>query len=242
MHLPLSPSAQPSGARWPEARQLCIGRYEFFVFSSGYRFDFVVACHWERGDLHLGVIGSAMFADARIAQLIQREQEQAQAAAKLASANLNQRLAHAQSIASTLALDPTVQLALGRFGPNAQASTLPVTERGDMWRADPMLTPHRHAHGANGGQVRSQHPLGHQRGWRRPHEKTRHRRQPFHRYQLLRPHLLQCCPARHLRTPIRDRLSHQRLRVVFLVSGVVGWRICRHGRCRTGCSQIRRHH
>jgi hypothetical protein len=108
-----------------------------------------------------------MFADARIAQLIQREQEQAQAAAKLASANLNQRLAHAQSIASTLALDPTVQFALGRFGPNARASTLPVTERGDMWRGDPMLTLHRHAHGANGGQVRSQHPLGHQRGWRR---------------------------------------------------------------------------
>ena len=89
----------------------------------------------------LAWVGSSMFADARIAQMIHREHEQAQAEAKLASANLNQRLAQAQSIASTLALDPTVQAALGRFGPAAQASILRVTERGDMWRADPLLKP-----------------------------------------------------------------------------------------------------
>ncbi|MDO9481823.1 MAG: diguanylate cyclase [Hydrogenophaga sp.] len=89
----------------------------------------------------LAWVGSVQFAEARLAQLIEREQAQAQAKAELASANLSQRLVQARSIASTLAQYQTIQAVLGRFGPHVQPSPLPLQERGDRWRADPVLQP-----------------------------------------------------------------------------------------------------
>lgn len=44
----------------------------------------------------------------------------------------------------TLALDPTMMTALGRFGPAVEASPLPQPERGAVWLADPMLQPVAH--------------------------------------------------------------------------------------------------
>jgi diguanylate cyclase (GGDEF)-like protein len=86
-------------------------------------------------------VGSIESAQARMEQMVKNEQEQSQAQAVLASANLNQRLAQAQSAAATLAQDETIQKILNRFGPYIQPSQLPLKERGNQWRDDPLLQP-----------------------------------------------------------------------------------------------------
>lgn len=89
----------------------------------------------------LAWVGSVRLTEARWAQLVESEQEQVQAQAELASANLSHRLVQARSIASTLAQDQTIQAALGRFGPHVQPSPLPLEVRGNRWREDPLLKP-----------------------------------------------------------------------------------------------------
>jgi len=89
----------------------------------------------------LAWIGSAMIADARMQRIFEREQAQAQLQAQLTSAHLNQQLGQARSVAATVAQYQNIQTALSRFGPHVQASTLPLQERGAMWREDPVLQP-----------------------------------------------------------------------------------------------------
>jgi len=89
----------------------------------------------------LAWVVTVQFAQARVAQLIEREQEQTQAQAELASANLSQRLVQARSVASTLVQFQAIRAALGRFGPHVQPSPLPLKERGAVWREDPLLQP-----------------------------------------------------------------------------------------------------
>ncbi|MDZ4187724.1 MAG: diguanylate cyclase [Hydrogenophaga sp.] len=89
----------------------------------------------------LAWVGSAMFADGRMHRTIEREQAQAQVQAQLTSAHLNQQLAQARSIAATVAQYQNIETVLSRFGPDVQASTLPLQERGDLWRQDPVLQP-----------------------------------------------------------------------------------------------------
>lgn len=84
-------------------------------------------------------VGSVMSANARLDRYVAQEQLQARSDAMLASANLNQRLEQARSIALALALDPAMIAALARFGPGIQASALPQPERGAVWLADPAL-------------------------------------------------------------------------------------------------------
>lgn len=94
----------------------------------------VVACT-------LAWVGSVMFADARFDRYVAQEQLYARSDALLTSANLNQRLDQARSIALTLTLDQAMMAALARFGPDIQASALPQPERGAVWLADPTLQP-----------------------------------------------------------------------------------------------------
>lgn len=82
---------------------------------------------------------SVKFAKERIDRYVAQEQSHARNDALLSSANLNQRLEQAISIALTLALEPSITAALARFGPDIQASTLPQPERGSIWHADPAL-------------------------------------------------------------------------------------------------------
>lgn len=89
----------------------------------------------------LAWVGSVRFADVRINRLIEREMAQAELEAKLVSAHLNHRLAQARSIPLTLSQDPSIQMALARFGPNVQPSGLSMAERGEMWRTDALLQP-----------------------------------------------------------------------------------------------------
>lgn len=89
----------------------------------------------------LAWVGSEELAKARMDRTVAQERAQVQSQAMFASANMNQRLEQARSIAMTLALDPTMAAALGRFGPAIQASPLPQPERGAVWLADPTLQP-----------------------------------------------------------------------------------------------------
>ena len=87
----------------------------------------------------LAWVGSVMFANERIDRYLAQEESHARNDALLTSANLNQRLNQAISIAQVLALDQAMIAALANFGPNIQASTLPQPERGAVWLADPAL-------------------------------------------------------------------------------------------------------
>lgn len=107
----------------------------------GIRAILLVLCVASMVACALAWVGSAVFADARMQQIMVREQAQAQVQAQLTSAHLNQQLTQARSIAATVAQYQTIQAALGRFGPNVQASTLSLQERGDLWRHDPEFQP-----------------------------------------------------------------------------------------------------
>ena len=87
----------------------------------------------------LAWVGSVMFANERLDRYMVQEESHARNDALLTSANLNQRLNQAISVARVLALDESMMAALARFGPSIQASTLPQPERGAVWRADPAL-------------------------------------------------------------------------------------------------------
>jgi C4-dicarboxylate-specific signal transduction histidine kinase len=87
----------------------------------------------------LAWMGSVMFANARLDRYVAQEESYARNDALLTSANLNERLNQAVSVAQVLALDQTMMDALARFGPKIQASNVPQPERGAAWRADTAL-------------------------------------------------------------------------------------------------------
>lgn len=89
--------------------------------------------------LALAWVISVMFSNERLDRYVAQEESHARNDALLTSANLNQRLNQAISVARVLALDEAMMAALARFGPSIQASTLPQPERGAVWRADPAL-------------------------------------------------------------------------------------------------------
>jgi C4-dicarboxylate-specific signal transduction histidine kinase len=81
--------------------------------------------------------GSGVFLQQRVAQLVERQRQEATISAEAIGHDLEQKLNIIRSIPIVLAEDPSLVGALRRFGPDAKHSTLPIAEQAAAWRADP---------------------------------------------------------------------------------------------------------
>lgn len=72
-------------------------------------------------------------------RLIERESQVAESSAATISANIGLDLAHLRSVPAMLSKDPAVVSALQRWGPDAQTSPLPESQRRELWLAEPAL-------------------------------------------------------------------------------------------------------
>ena len=88
----------------------------------------------------LAWVVSSRYAQERLYDRVQQSLEETQQRADLASANLNQRLTEARSIALSLSIDPAVVEVLSQMGPDVRRSPLPQPQRGAVWAADPQLS------------------------------------------------------------------------------------------------------
>ncbi len=91
----------------------------------------------------LGVVGAWYFSTARAetrkAQLLAREQLEAERSAETVGAIIEHSLTHIRNIPAIVACEPGTAALLARFGPEVQASPLTYDQRHALWLADPEL-------------------------------------------------------------------------------------------------------